>query len=319
MLGFLQGFAYGLFLSCLPWFITGMINPRLALPDQPDAPAHRGKVFLRYWLVVPFVAFLLWLTSLWGGFGPTLEGWLVGLAAVAVELPLERRWRGWLATRAQRRREARQQAEALRQRAVLEQAQREAGMAVLDPAQAPVDADNVVLALVEAKRRLLAVRRPELAIQADRLYTRYARVVEALESKFDRRELTFERWRGLVAEVSLGAVDSLTSMASLATGVAGVDVEFVRRRLAREQQRLPAAERSALERRLELVDDTERRLGELSASNEAALTALDNAAVAVARVQTGQPQASVAADLALRDLHRYIVNAERYGHRKEPS
>lgn len=316
MLGFLQGFAYGLFLSCLPWFITGMVKPRLAVPSDPP---HRGKVILRYWLVVPFVAFLLWLTSLWGGFDPTLGGWLAGLAAIAVEVPLERRWRNWRAARAQRRREAEQEAAATRKRAALERAQREAGMAVLDPAQPPVDADNVVMALVEAKRRLLAVRRPELAIQADRLYTRYARVLDALQTKFDQRELTYDRWRGLVSEVALGGVDSLGSMASLADGVAGVDEDYVRRRLDREGSRLPAEERWALEQRLALVDDTENRLRTLSASNEAALTALDNAAVAVARVETGRPQASVAADLALRDLHRFIDNAERYGHRKEPS
>jgi hypothetical protein len=316
MLGFLQGFAYGLFLSCLPWFVTGMVNPRLALPTKPPRRRH---VIFRYWLLVPFVAFLLWLTSLWGGFDPTLEGWLAGLAAVAVELPLERRWRGWRESRALRRRKAEQEAAAMRKRAELERAQREAGMAVLDPAQPPVGADDVVRALAEAKQRLLSVRRPELAIQADRLYTRYARVLDSLKTKFDERELTFERWRGLVAEVSFGAVDNLTAMASLADGVAGVDGDFVSRRLAREGDRLPAEERVALEQRLALVNDTELRLRGLTAGNEAALTALDNAAVAVARVETGRPQASVAADLALRDLHRFIDNADRYGHRKEPS
>ena len=35
MFGFLQGLAYGLFVSCLPWLIIGLINPRLALPSEP--------------------------------------------------------------------------------------------------------------------------------------------------------------------------------------------------------------------------------------------------------------------------------------------
>ena len=316
MLGFLQGFAYGLFLSCLPWFVTGMVNPGLALPTKPPRRRH---VVLRYWFAVPFVAFLLWLTSLWGGFDPTLGGWIAGLLAVAVELPLERRWRSWREARVARRRHAELEAAATRKRAELERAQREAGMAVLDPAQPPVGADDVVKALVAAKHHLLAVRRPDLAIQTDRVYTRYARVVDNLQAKFDVRELTYERWRGLVAEVSLGTVDNFASMASLVDGIAGIDPEFVSRRLAREGERLPGEERAALEQRLELVKDTEKRLNALTANNEAALTALDNAAVAVARVETGRPQASVAADLALRDLHRYIDNAERYGHRKESS
>ncbi|MEY6433406.1 cobyrinic acid a,c-diamide synthase, partial [Thioalkalicoccus limnaeus] len=79
MFGFLQGFALGLFVSCLPWLIVGLIEPRLAVPTERPT---RVQVLLRYWLIVPFAAFLIWLTSLWGGLGPTLGGWLAGLVAI---------------------------------------------------------------------------------------------------------------------------------------------------------------------------------------------------------------------------------------------
>jgi hypothetical protein len=310
MLGFLQGFAIGLFFSCLPWLVVGLVDPRLAVPTDPP---RRWQVAVRYTFVVPFIALLLWLTSLWGGFGPSLLGWLVGLGAVAVEIPLERRWRRWRAAREERRREAARELEAIRRRAVLEREQREAGIAVLDPARPPVGADDVVLALCTAKQRLLDVRRPELAVQADRLYTRYAHVTDVLRAKFDEREITFERSHALIAEVCRGALDNLTAMASLARGIVGIDADFVRRRLQLEVDHLPAEERDALRRRLDLVEDTERRLGELSARNEAALTALDTAAVAVARVETGRPHASIAADQALQDLRRFVDKAELYG------
>lgn len=307
MFSFLQGFAYGLFLSCLPWFLIGMVRPRLAVPVEPP---RRWQVVARYWLAVPFLAFLLWLTSLWGGFGPSLEGWLAGLAAIAVEVPLERRWRRWREARAQRRREAARRAEALARQAALEREQREAGLAVLDPARPPVGADAVVLGLCEVKQRLLELRRPELAVQADRLYSRYSQVLAVLGDKFDPREVTFERSRGLVVEVSRGGIDALSIMATRLQSVTGIDAEFVRRRL--RQPRLEAAEREALERRLELVEQSERELRELSGRIEAALTALDDTAVAVARVQTDRPQASVAADQALQDLRRFIDKAQLY-------
>lgn len=310
MFGFLQGFAYGLAVSCVPWFVAGMLNPRLAVPTEPPS---RWEVVVRYWFVVPFIVFVLWLTSLWGGFSPTLAGWLAGLAAIAVELPVERRWRRWRAARAARRREAARDAEAARQRATLEREARESGVLVLEPARPPVGADDIVLALCEAKQRLLDARRPDLAAQADRLYTRYAHVLDVLGAKFDARELTFERSRGLVAEVCRGALDTLSTMASLARGVAGIDVAFVRRRLEREAAHLSVDERQALHRRLELFEDTERRLRELAARNEAALTALDDTAVAVARVETGRPQARVAADQALQDLRRFADKAALYG------
>lgn len=310
MFGFLQGFAYGLFVSCLPWFFIGMVNPRLAVPREPP---YRWHVILRYWFIVPFVAFLLWLTSLWGGFGPSFWGWIAGLAAIAVEVPVERWWRRWRERGLKRRNEAIRVAEAQRQRAILEREEREAGMAVLEPATPPVGADDVVLALCRAKQRLLDTQRPDLATQADRVYTRYAHVLDVLGSKFDVRELTFERSRSMVSEVCLSAVDTLSAMGSLAAGVAEIDAAFVRRRLQRKGERLPSEEREALQRRLDLVDDTERRLRDLSAQNEAALTTLDNAAVAMARVETGRPQASVAADQALQDLKRFIDKAELYG------
>ena len=310
MFEFLQGFAYGLFLSCLPWFVIGMVDPRSAVPNDPPSRWH---VILRYWFVVPFGAFFLWVTSLWGGLDPSFLGWIVGLTAVAVEVPVERRWRHWRQRWLGRRREAARIAAAEQHRAVLEREAREAGTAVLEPVRPPADADDVVLALCRVKQRLLDARRPDLATQADRLYTRYARVLDVLGSKFDRRELTFDRSRSMVAEVCLTAVDTLGSMASLAAGVAEIDTAFVRRRLDKKGERLPAEERDALEQRLHLVTDTERRLRDLSAGNEAALTTLDNAAVALARVETDRPQASVATDHAFQDLKRFIDNAELYG------
>lgn len=310
MLGFLQGFAYGLFFTCLPWFLIGMVSPRHALATlQPD----RLQVVVRYWLLVPFIAFLLWLTSLWGGFGPTLPGWLAGLAAIAIELPLERRLRRWWRTRKQRRRDVQHAAEQARKRSEQARAASEAGVTTLDPEHPPADADEVILALCAAKQRLMAVRQPELAVQADRLYSRYRHVMEVLLARFDASELAFERSRTLVAEVCFAGVDNLSAMASQASGVAGVDGDFVRRRLRQEGEHLTVAERVTLKRRLALVEETERHLRDLSARNEAALTALDDAAVAMARIETGRPQASVSTEQALTDLRRFVGRAERYG------
>ncbi|WNK21271.1 cobyrinic acid a,c-diamide synthase [Halomonas piscis] len=312
MLAFLQGFSYGLFLSCLPWLVIGLASPHRALGTLRPT---RLQAVARYGLAVPFVAGLLWLTSLWGGFGPSLGGWLAGLGAVAVAVPLERRWRLWRQRRRQRREKARRERESAARRAEQARQARQRGEESLDPAQPPADADDVTLALCEAKKRLLAARQPAVAGQADQLYGRYRKAMAVLLERFDPGELAFERARSLVAEVCLTAVDNLTAMAARASGVAGVDAESARRRLAREGERLSQAERLALERRLALVEDTRRQLSELGGRNEAALTALDNMAVAMARVDTRRPQASVSADQALDDLQRFVAGAERYSRR----
>ncbi len=309
MLGFLQGFSYGLFMTCLPWLLVGLFNPGLALPVP--APG-RLRVILRYCLVVPFISMLLWLTSLWGGFGPSLVGWLAGIVAIPVALPVERTLRGWLARRRERRRQALAAAETRRRRAQREREAHEAGLAVLDPARPPEGADDLVLAMCRAKQGLLDANRPDLAIQADRLYSRYRHVLDVLGSRFHTGELAFERSRGLVTQVCLGAVDTLNTMESQARGVVSVDGDFVRRRLAREGKRLSEEERAALVRRLDLLVETEHRLDALSARIESALTVLDDTAVAMAQIETARPQASVTAEKALEDLRRFVEGADRY-------
>lgn len=196
---------------------------------------------------------------------------------------------------------------------VLERQQRESGLRVLDTGLPPPGADDTVLALIEVKRRLLSLQRPDVAIQADRLYSRYSHALEVIGAKFDRREITFERSRGLVSEVTRGAVDKLASVSSLASGVVNIDAAFVRRRLTQLGADGPDGERAALEKRLALVDETELRMRELSGQVEAALTALDDAAVAVSRVDTGQSKTALAAEQALEDLRRFSEKADIYG------
>lgn len=310
MLEFLQGFSFGLLLSCMPWFMLGMFNPRLALPVQDPS---RWQLVLRYWVVAPAIGLLGFTTSLWGGLEPSLAGWLAGLAAIPGEIFVERRWRGLIARRRAARAARQREQEALHMQQVLERQQRESGLRVLDTQQLPSDADDTVRALAEVKRRLLGLQRPDVAIQADRLYSRYSHALEVIGTKFDRREITYERSRGLVSEVTRGAVDNLGAMSSLAAGVVNIDAAFVRRRISQLGAGASEDERMALETRLVLIDETEHRLRELGGRVEAALTALDDAAVAVSRVDTGRPQASLAADQALAELRRFSEKADIYG------
>ena len=306
MFDFLQGLAFGLLVSFMPWFMAGLYDPRLVVPEEV---ASRWQVILRYAVAMPSVAMLLLMTSFWGGFGASLGGWLVGLAAVPIELFVERRWRRWRAARAGRDRAAARE----RQRSELARARGERDLLTLDPDLAPTGADTVVMQLWEVKRELVGLRRPDLAVQADRLFTRYHRALDVLDDKFDAREVTYERARGLVSEVGSGAAAGLGAMVELVQGSVGLDADFVRGRLEREAARIGGTEREALQRRLALADETERRLGEIAAGNEAALTALDHVAVAVARIDTGRGQPAGATEQALQELRRFAERAGLYG------
>ena len=301
MFGFLQGLAYGLFLSCPVWFVVGMFNPGLVVPTEPPG---RWQVILRYWFAIPFIAFLLWVTSLWGGFGPSLGGWLAGLLLVPATLPLERHLRRWWGRHAER------QAERRGRRAAAGQG--EAGLLRLDGTRPPGRADEVVRALWDVRQRLDRSGRADLALHADRVYTRYHRLFELLAERLEPGELTLERSRALVGEVCRGAVDTLQAMASRVQGLAGMDTAFIRRRLASGE--LGEGERAALERRLRLVREAEREIAERAGRIEGVLTALDATLVAVSRLETGRPYASTDAGRALEDLRRFGARAGQYRH-----
>jgi chromosome segregation ATPase len=136
--------------------------------------------------------------------------------------------------------------------------------------------------------------------------------MDVLSGRFHTGELAFERSRGLVTQVCLGAVDTLISMASQARGVVSVDGNYVRSRLAQEGKQLGEEERAALVRRLDLLVETEHRLNKLTARIESALTVLDDTAVSMARIETARPQASVTTEKALEDLRRFVEGADRY-------
>lgn len=311
MLEFLQGASYGLFLSCLPWTLVGLINPSLALPDKGGG---RLQVLLRYALAVPFISMLMWLTSLWGGFGPSLAGWLAGLGAIALEIPLERRLRHWHRDWWRRRQDARRRSRLQQERVRREQQRREAGVLELDPEHPPPDADDIVLALCRAKRALISTGRGDLAEQVDRLYSRYRHVLGVLNERFNEGELAHGRARQLVSDVCHGAQDNLEAMVARARSVADMDVAYIRRRLGEDAARLTATETEALRRRLALVEQTERSLRQLVARHEQALTALDNAAVSLARLDTSRPRTAQSAEAACDELRRFVEGAERYRH-----
>ncbi|MBX3684466.1 MAG: cobyrinic acid a,c-diamide synthase, partial [Thauera sp.] len=132
MFEFLQGIAFGLLVSFVPWFMAGMYDPRLVVPEEL---ASRWQVILRYAVAMPSIATLLLLTSLWGGFGASLGGWLAGLAAAPAALFLERRWRRWRQARAGKERAAAR----ARARTELARERRERDLLTLDPDFVPAD------------------------------------------------------------------------------------------------------------------------------------------------------------------------------------
>lgn len=297
MLSFLQGFSIGLALMCGPWLLTGLFNPALVLPG---GRAERIRVIKRYALILPFLCFLLGLTSLWGGFGPSLAGWLSGLGVLFVWVPGERSIRRSIDSFKQRKQQQRANTE---QRAW----QQERATTSLDLDEAVAQTDPLVAKLQHVKQQLKLVKL-ELS-QPDRFYTRYIKLKTLLEQRFEPGELAIQRANSLIQDVYNSAIRRLQHQADLQQQCLALDPEFIRRKL--DNPATTQLERDALQARWELVDNIYQQQAQLQADNEKTLTALDTTSMALMQLQTQDPGITDA-DKVLQALELFNQRVSRY-------
>ena len=138
-----------------------------------------------------------------------------------------------------------------------------------------------------------------------------------LERRLNAGELTFGRYLGTAEQVYLAAIDNLNDIAVALTSVRTIDSNYIERRLGEfsrsedlgaEGQR----EQQTLTDRRALLDGQMRKVSELFAQNEAAMTALDNTATALADVRTGKGHASMGAEAAMAELEKLAERAGKY-------
>lgn len=297
MLSFLQGFSIGLALMCGPWLLTGLLNPGLVLPG---GRAERIRVIKRYAFVLPFLCFLLGLTSLWGGFGPSLPGWLSGLGILFVWVPVERGIRGYIERFKQRQ-------HAKRVKAEQKVWQQERATTSLDLDAAAAQADPLVAKLQAMKRKLKQVQLD--ASQPDRFYTRYIKLQSLLEQRFEPGELAIQRAQSLIQDVYQSVIRRLQHQADLQQQCLSLDPEFIRRKL--DNPATAPSERDALQARWVLVDNIYQQQSQLQAENEKTLTALDTTSMALMQLQTQDPGVSDA-DKVMQALELFNQRVSRY-------
>lgn len=275
MLSFLQGFSIGLVLMCGPWLLTGLFNPALVLPGgRPE----RIRVIKRYAFILPFVCFLLGLTSLWGGFGPSLAGWLSGLGVLFIWVPAERGIRRYIAKFRQRQQDkhTKNQQQAWQQ---------ERSTRSLDLDDALSRADPLVARLQTLKQKLKQVHMD--TAQPDRFYTRYIKLQALLEQRFEPGELALQRANTLIQDVYKSVIRRMDHQADLQQQCQALDPEYIRRKL--DNPATPQSEHDALQARWALVEKIQQQQMQLQAENENTLTALDTTSMALMQLQTQAP------------------------------
>lgn len=285
MLSFLQGFAMGLVMMSGPWLLAGMVKPEWVLAE---AQPRRLTVWLRYGVILPFVCLLLGLTSLWGGFGPSLAGWLSGLGVLFAWVPLERRIRRFFMRRQQQK---------------TTQAEQEQPLADLARDAASTDALPLVKQL-EHLRQVLLQAGASSALP-ERFYSRYVQLQTVLRQRFQPQELAMQRAQTLVGDVYAGCLRRLQRLVDLYQHLQALDPEYIQRQLA--SPGIPAGTRDALIQRWQLVENLQQEIAMLMADAEKLLTALDSTRLALVQLQR-ETQSD-------QDLNQVLETLERFNQR----
>lgn len=173
--------------------------------------------------------------------------------------------------------------------------------------------DPVEIAALRAELDVLADSQP--TEQLDALLSKRQSLINVLQRRLDAGELTYARYLSTSQQVFGSALDNLHEVAVAYESISTIDETYIDRRLAEldaddSDAHSADRERTTLERRRSLRTTQRRRIAQLLAQNEAALTALDRTTTALADVPIGKRPED--ADTAMAALEELADRAAKY-------
>jgi hypothetical protein len=156
---------------------------------------------------------------------------------------------------------------------------------------------------------------PRPAHQLNAITEKRDSLVGVLNRRLEAGEMTYARYLSTAQHVYLVALENLREVSLAEQSVSAIDDNYITGRLeelADQNDDAAAAERTSLEDRRMLRRTQEKKVADLLAQNEAAMTALDRTATALADATIGrQPQDAAAAMEALQEMAdragKYVV------------
>ena len=156
---------------------------------------------------------------------------------------------------------------------------------------------------------------PRPAHQLNAITEKRDSLVGVLNKRLEAGEMTYARYLSTAQQVYLAGLENLHEVALAEQSVSAIDDDYIAQRLdelATEDDETTMKERAALEDRRMLRETQEKKVSDLLAQNEAAMTALDRTATALADATIGrQPQDAAAAMEALQEMAdragKYVV------------
>lgn len=160
--------------------------------------------------------------------------------------------------------------------------------------------------MAQLTAELGALDDPRPANQLKAIQEKRDNLVEVLNRRLEAGELTYARYLSTAQQVYLAALDNLSEVAVALRSISAIDNEYIDSRLedlADQEGETADAERASLNDRRSLREGQEKRIADLLAQNESAMTLIDRTATALADAPIGkEPQDVDAAMAALREM-----------------
>jgi uncharacterized membrane protein len=158
---------------------------------------------------------------------------------------------------------------------------------------------------------------PQGGAQIRLLQDKLASLTEILRRQLDSGEITYSRYLGMAQEVFGAAIDNLHEVGVVLRSVSTIDVNYIRDRLLEldsggEKTVHHEREYQALQERTALLEDQTKRVAELMAQNESAMTVIDRTAAAMAGTRTAQGMSKLDAETAMAELEQLAKRAGKY-------
>jgi hypothetical protein len=153
--------------------------------------------------------------------------------------------------------------------------------------------------------------------QLKSIRVKLANIQELLEMKLRPNEITYGRFLGAAEQVSLSVMDNLNTVAGILKSATSIDLGYIRERLRdidEKPEQSPADEdqRKSLQERLDLWHRQLKKIDQLMAGNEAAMTEMERISAAVAQWRQDRKFSDSDFESAIKQLHDLASQAHAY-------
>jgi hypothetical protein len=151
--------------------------------------------------------------------------------------------------------------------------------------------------------------------QVGMLRQKYQNLAEVLRRRLDAGELTYRRYLGMAESVYLAAVENLQDVAITLRSISTIDPAALRLKIEdlRKDKDFAVPEAiHAIEDRRRIYEEQRQRIAKLLAQTEAAMTALDHTATALAGTRTAKGLTDVGIEEAMKDLEELAGRVGKY-------